>query len=324
MGKAISRENIQASSNTEDDQPSFCHICGGEPICEGLGVIRYDVPVGDARFGKLFRCPNNPVELDIERHERLRRISNLNAYAGKTFENFVIDPNALTLPQEQSLQFAVNMALNFANNPDGWLLLKGGYGCGKTHLAAAIGNERLKKGDIVLFITVPDLLDHLRSTYGPSSEVPYDDMFDRIRNAPLLILDDLGAENASSWAKEKLFQLFNHRYSRRLPTIVTTNTDVDTLDARIRSRLLDESLIHHATITAPDYRTSMPNRNDRLFSSLNLYRNMSFETFNRSDAGRKMPLTQDEKRNLERVYNAALSYAQRPDGWFIINGAFGS
>ena len=66
-------------------------------------------------------------------------------------------------------------------------MLEGPYGCGKTHLAAAIGNQRLAHGDMVLFITTPDLLDHLRSTYGPSSEIGYDEMFDRIRGAHLLI-----------------------------------------------------------------------------------------------------------------------------------------
>ena len=43
--------------------------------------------------------------------------------------------------------------------------LEGAYGCGKTHLAAAVGNYRLEKGDQVLFITMPDLLDHLRASF---------------------------------------------------------------------------------------------------------------------------------------------------------------
>jgi len=170
-----------------------------------MGVIRYDVPVGDPRFGKLFRCPNHRLEMDADRQERLRRLSNLDAFSEKGFDNFVIDPQALKPAEAQSLEFALTMCARFAEQPEGWLLLEGTYGCGKTHLAAAVGNARLAKGEIVLFITTPDLLDHLRSTFGPSSETGYDETFDRIRNAPLLILDDLGAENASEWAQEKLF-----------------------------------------------------------------------------------------------------------------------
>lgn len=317
MGKAMSVGNSPSSSNTDD--LGLCPICGGEPICQGLGVIRYDVPVDDPRFGKLFRCPNNPVEKDVDRQERLRRLSNLDVYADKSFDNFVIEPAMFTPSEAHSLNMALRVAEEFGRQPDGWLLLEGGYGCGKTHLAAAIGNARLKLGDIVLFITVPDLLDHLRSTYGPSSETAYDDMFDRVRNVALLVLDDLGAENASAWAQEKLFQLLNYRYSRRLPTVVTTNVELDALDPRVRSRLLDQSLIHRVKITAPDYRSSIQNRRDQLLSTLGLYQEQTFDTF---DTRKK--LAPDERRNLELALEIAVSYARRPQDWLVLLGPYGS
>jgi len=310
--------NSPTSSNTEPPDNGLCRICGGDPICEGLGVIRYDVPYGDPRFGKLFRCPNHRVEMDVERQERLRRLSNLDAYKDKSFLNFQVDSAILKPSERESLQMALTVAANYAENPDGWLLLEGTYGCGKTHLAAAVGNVRLGKGDVVLFITVPDLLDHLRSTFGPSSETGYDETFDRIRNAPILILDDLGAENASPWAQEKLFQLLNHRYSRRLSTVITTNADLDMLDPRIRSRLLDSSLINRGKITAPDYRTYIRSEHDQL-SNLALYDDMTFDTF---DTRKK--LTADERPNLERAREVAMSYAEKPEGWLLLTGSYGS
>ena len=103
-------------------------------------------------------------------------------------------------------------------------------------------------------------------------------MFDRLRNAPLLILDDLGVENPSAWAQEKLFQLLNHRYSHMLPTVITTNADLDMLDPRIRSRLLDDTIIHRIRISAPDYRTPVQNQRDEL-SSLPLYREHDLRQF---------------------------------------------
>ena len=169
-----------------------------------------------------------------------------------------------------SLRTARDVAKAYAQSPEGWLVLEGTYGSGKTHLAAAVANMRLQRDEIVLFITAPDLLDHLRTTYGPTSDVGYDEMFDRLRNVPLLVLDDLGVENPSPWAQEKLFQLLNYRYNLRLPTIITTNTDLDLLDPRIRSRLLDENIIHRVRIAAPDYRTPVQNKQDQL-SSLSLY-----------------------------------------------------
>ncbi len=309
--------NTPTSSNIEPETSGLCRICGLESICEGLGLIRYDVPIDDPRFGKLFRCPNNPVEMDTERRERLRRLSNLHAFADKTFYNFTVDNPSLKPSELISLREAFNSAARFAEQPEGWLMLEGTYGCGKTHLAAAVGNERLQRGDVVLFITVPDLLDHLRGTFAPSSETSYDETFERIRNAPLLILDDLGAESSSSWAKEKLFQLLNHRYSHRLPTVVTTNVDLETLDPRIRSRLLDSNLIKRGKITAPDYRTYSRNSND-LLSNLVLYNEMTFDKF---DTQRK--LTPDERANLERALEIAASYAREPNGWLMFTGPSG-
>jgi DNA replication protein DnaC len=144
MGRNISQENLPPSSTTPQTRNGEpCAICGQATICGGLGLISYEVPVDDPRFGKLYRCPNNPVESDLEHQARMRRISNLAAYADKQFTNFDIDRPLLTLNERESLRLARDTAQQFAAAPEGWLLLEGSYGCGKTHLAAAIGNVRL-------------------------------------------------------------------------------------------------------------------------------------------------------------------------------------
>ena len=315
MQKAIQAENMQISSSLDPETSNICQICGSNDIiCEGLGVITYDVPINDKRFGKLFRCPNNPVEADTERHARLRRISNLEAYADKNFHNFDTERSDLKPSDRKSLVMARNIAVRYAENPEGWLLLEGTYGCGKTHLAAAIGNARLQRGEMVMFITVPDLLDHLRSAYAPSAEVTYDETFERIRSAPLLILDDLGAESPSQWAKEKLFQLLNHRYSHSLSTVITSNVDIDTFDPRIRSRLLDNDIIKHCSITASDYRTQIRNPID-MISNLSAYKQMTFETFDTQSK-----LLPDERQKIERAYQLATNFAMSPHGWLLFLG----
>jgi DNA replication protein DnaC len=307
-----------SKTSSNDDAPKACALCGNpDAICGGMGVIRYNVPVEHAYFGKLFRCPNHRLELDSERQDKLLKISNLSAYADKTFQNFRIRTETLTHSEYESLDHAYKVAWNYAEKLDGWLLLEGRYGCGKTHLASAVGNFRLQRGDPVLFMTVPDLLDHLRSTYAPTSDTGYDETFERLKTAPLLILDDLGAENQSAWALEKLFQLFNQRYALRLPTIVTTNTDIDQLDGRVRSRLMDESLVHRVTIVAPDYRTSVTNERERLLSNLALYHKMTFKTFDTTKN-----LLPNEQANLKRVLDAAVDYAKHPRGWLVLGSIY--
>ncbi|MEO1646315.1 MAG: ATP-binding protein, partial [Chloroflexota bacterium] len=211
-------------------------------------------------------------------------------------------------------------AVNYAENPDGrWLVLEGTYGCGKTHLAAAVGNARLERGDWVLFITAPDLLDHLRGSYSPSSEMTYNETFERLRDTELLIIDDLGVENPSEWAQEKLFQLLDYRYSHRKHTIITTNRDLDTLDPRIRSRLLDTQIILRRIITAPDYRSAQANTSDQLLSRLSMYQEMTFDEFDVENN-----LTKDESQRLMRAARSAFEYAQAPLGWLLFTGSFGS
>jgi DNA replication protein DnaC len=158
-----------------------------------------------------------------------------------------------------SLATAAEEAVHFAQQPSGWLVLVGEVGRGKTHLAAAIKNYL---DESAVFITVPRLLDHLRATYAPSSQVTYDRAFDSFLNADVLILDDYGTHSSKPWAEEKLFQLINHRFNARLPTVITTNIPFDQprrlspatqQEVRVFSRILDP-LARVVRIDAPHFR----------------------------------------------------------------------
>jgi len=196
-------------------------------------------------------------DIQKDRLSYLERFSNLAPLSRLTFETF--DPRHvnLTAGQRENLDAALRMARDFARHPQGWLVLQGVNGCGKTHLAAAIGNYQLKQGRPVFFVTVADLLDHLRSTFTPDSQVSYDELFDRVRNTPLLILDDLGEHSATPWAREKLYQIINHRYNSRLATVFTTCLALDDIETRLSSRMADLTVSNVFNITAPDSRTDL-------------------------------------------------------------------
>jgi len=196
-------------------------------------------------------APDYRRPLDDTGHPEL---SSLALMGSKTFGTFE-ERTGEGLPPEgsKSLQKALKAAHAFAEKPKGWLVFMGGYASGKTHLAAAIANYRARLGDPPLFIMVPDLLDHLRATFSPQSNVAFDRRFDEIRMAPLLVLDDLGTQSMTPWVKEKLYQLFNYRYNAELPTVITTSDSLDEMDSRIRSRLLDGKLCSIYAITVPGY-----------------------------------------------------------------------
>lgn len=173
-----------------------------------------------------------------------------------TFDRFDVRGNKLTAIQQENLKHVFETAEKFAESPEGWLVLLGVNGCGKTHLAAAIVNYRYQTNKPALFIVVPDFLDHLRSTFSPESAVSYDEMFESVRKTPLLILDDFGEQAGTPWAQEKLYQVVNYRYNSRLPTVITTSKSLDEIEDRISSRLSDLKISNLFAILATDYRSS--------------------------------------------------------------------
>ena len=276
----------------------------------------------DPRFGKFQRCPNNPVQEDNFLQERLRRYGRLSAYRDKTFASFDTDMAGGSYTQHviQSLEEAKQRASEYAARPKGWIVFEGKVGCGKTHLAVAIANERLEQyGHQVIFVTAPDLLDFLRIGIHSQSDASYDDYFERVRNVSLLVLDDLGVENPSPWAKEKLFQLLNYRHVHRLPTVITTQSPFDELDPWLSSRMMDPQIVRLVRINAPDYRrTTRAQSLDRGFGNLQLYKDMNFDSFTTTS---HLPA---ESANLRRLKGAAEAWARQPTNWLCILGDHGS
>ncbi len=257
----------------------------------------------------------------MARMDNLLKLSQLGALQHCTFDTFMSEGIGLTPQKQRNLKMAYDRVLAYANEPDGWLVLKGGYGCGKTHLAAAIANHRLSLGHTALFISTPDLLDHLRAAFGPSSETSYDQRFEQVRNASMLILDDLGTQSNSDWAQEKLYQIFNYRYNNRLPTIITTNEELETIEIRIRSRMVDPSLVQIITILAPDFRRAGVDQDQSDLSSLNLHGDKTFDNFDLRE--RELPKSQSD--NLKRALETAREFAETPTDWLVFNSmSFGN
>jgi DNA replication protein DnaC len=191
-------------------------------------------------------------------------LSSLGLHAKQTFGTFNLrERERMAADHLRSLKRAFDTARKYAEEPDGWLVFTGAYGCGKTHLAAAVANYRASQGYPAMFVLVPDLLDHLRATFNPNSAVSYDRRFEEVRAAPLLVLDDLGTQATTAWVQEKLYQLFDYRYNAALATVITTADPLDEIDPKLRSRMLDTRLCTIHAITAPSYVEGRPRRRRR-------------------------------------------------------------
>jgi len=141
------------------------------------------------------------------------------------------------------------------------VVLRGNTGCGKTHLAVAILNRtkiisktiwehRDKK-----FITVPDLLLKIRSSFQENSNESEEEIIKEFSNISMLVLDDLGAEKTSEFAVTTLYIILDRRIRDCRKTIITTNLSQkeieETFGARIASRL---SSMENIKINMPDFR----------------------------------------------------------------------
>ena len=286
-------------------------------LCSGAGFVYRDVSLDHPDYGTAVPCRCIQLENVEARQLRLQRYSNLGPLTRLTFENLVRSGRSPNQRHRVIFGRCVDDAESFAQDPHGWLVLVGPSGSGKTHIAAAIANRCIERGIPALFVVVPDLLDHLRAAYKPSTDVSYDELFEQVRNAPVLVLDDLGTQSATPWAQEKLFQIINHRFNLRLPTVITTNTPLNKLDDPLRTRLGDPSQMrpHADPIARVHVIEEHGPLDDWEFNLMQLpkMREMTFFNFDHTDV-----LAPRDKTWREAAYQAALAYAETPEGWLVL------
>ena len=222
---------------------------------------RYNAePFSSARYSNEFlrcipACAKYKVRMEQRRIAKLIGESGMGArFQMRTFATFRED--AAT---ETAKRLAQTFCADIKTNPRATgLMLIGPYGCGKTHLAAAILHQSAEDGIPAMFVVTPDLLAQIRSSYR-TGDGRADEIVDAAKNTPLLVLDDLGAEKASPWVQEQLYMLINHRNEHMLPTVITTNNDGAELEAELGRRTLSRlaEMTVPIKIKAGDYRMKL-------------------------------------------------------------------
>ncbi len=202
------------------------------------------------------------IQKRVDRFESLAKFSGMPLITGKTHLLMKFLPSKGT-------QDGYNAALKYvAEDDEGkskrehhFITFVAEVGRGKTHLAIAIGWQWLVQGrGTVKYWQVGELLDAMRSEYDnpPKNDygIPLPGQFDKCKGATLLILDDIGAEQSTPWAREKLDILINHRWLEQKLTVFTTNMKPSQLQPRLRSRIKEGVVV---TLEGIDYREFIAN-----------------------------------------------------------------
>ncbi|ADD02662.1 DNA replication protein [Thermoanaerobacter thermohydrosulfuricus WC1] len=211
-----------------------CPNCGSKTSME-IEILgqKYTVPV-------MCKCRKEEYERqerEFQNQQRKIRLERLRQYSLMdkrfeqcTFENFQINEN-----NQKLYKMAVNYCKRWpemkAKNIG--FLFWGPPGTGKSFLAFCIANKLIENLVPVIAISTIGLLNRIKQTYKNYSEEEEVEIINILRNASLLVLDDLGAENNNDWAREKLYEIIDSRYRDGKPMIVTTNLTLTQLKEKL-------------------------------------------------------------------------------------------
>lgn len=276
------------------------------------------LPITDPNFGVAIPCRCQQDDAEPEhRAAALERYSKLGHLRRSTFATANPDGPTTAPANRREFMAALNAAMEYADNPEGWLTFVGPSGSGKTYLAAAIANRQIETGNPALFLTAVDLLDYLRSGFDDDTDEGFVDLLEQVRNAPLLVIDDLPAQPPSHWGRERLFQLLSWRHSARLPTVITLRGTLNRLDEYLRTRLETPgfsrvcSVGANSALAGYQIGTIPPT----------MRREMTFAAFNTNGHG---GLSADERNSLITTKGYIQSWVRFPHNWIFLNGSDGA
>ncbi|MDR1831588.1 MAG: ATP-binding protein [Fusobacteriaceae bacterium] len=175
---------------------------------------------------------------EIAQKRRADRLAAVMKYERMSIENLRFDGASVYQTSEKEQELHREIA-EYAENFDDYLVSGTGFifmgfsGSGKTYCANIIA-ERLRKDlHTVLILTMGEYLLRVRQLINgsPGSE---QELLDHMLRCELLILDDLGSEVFTDWAKGKLFEIIDGRYRAKMPTIITTNLTLKMLAEKTR------------------------------------------------------------------------------------------
>lgn len=125
----------------------------------------------------------------------------------------------------QVIEWVTNFIKNYPSEKG--LYLSGSFGSGKTYLIAAAFNELAKKNVKSAIIYWPEFLRNLKGSFNTD----FNEKMEQIKRVKLLLIDDIGAENSTAWARDEILgPILQYRMQEKLPTFFTSNLSIKELE----------------------------------------------------------------------------------------------
>lgn len=216
------------------ESESHCSKCN-EPLFiekEFLGEVR-KLPV-------ICKCRKEELEKERERLEKIELESRLaklkkNSLMDERFRECTFDNWIMEDSNKKLYQIGKKYCDNWkeVKKENIGLLLYGAPGTGKTFLSFCIANYLIERYVPVIAISSIGILSRIKETYNSYGKEGETEIIRTIKNADLLVLDDLGAENNTEWSKEKIYEIIDFRYRNKKPIIITTNSSLENLENKL-------------------------------------------------------------------------------------------
>lgn len=159
----------------------------------------------------------------------------------KSYKNITFEDIDITNERAQVLQYLVEFVAAYPNPQQKGLYLYGDMGIGKSYMLAAMAHELSAKKQVqTTMLHYPSFVIDIKNAINTGS---VKEEIDAIKSVPVLILDDIGAEQTTSWVRDEILQvILQHRMLEELPTFFTSNYSFDNLEAKLGNiRGADES-----------------------------------------------------------------------------------
>lgn len=174
------------------------------------------------------KCQIREKKIQQEEEEKIQKIERIERLKNSSLIDYKLrEVRFNDFQKDSDNQKAYNLARRYVDRFDEMykdnqgILLWGTVGTGKSFIAACIANELLDRMVPVIMTSFVKILQNIQG--NPDEEKVF---MNRLNDASLLIIDDLGTERNTDYALEKVYNIIDSRYRLGKPLILTTNMTV--------------------------------------------------------------------------------------------------